>query len=124
MSMKSNVHNSVLYYQDGSGRVRIPISCILTPNHHVRIGKLYILVEGRHISVIKLLGVTDRQGIVYLRILDQQNGQEHVISSTLDPSLQDYNLWWIISNEYIMNFVEDRVMSQLKRTEELLEFDF
>ncbi len=118
--MKSNVQDVISIYDDG--RIMINLDCIIATNHIVRIGELLLFVEDRHVDVVRLIGVRNTDDEVYLTIKDQKTGCVHEISRTLDPD-EKYPIWWVVSYEYILDHIEDRVLGKIKGTE-LLEFDF
>jgi hypothetical protein len=121
--MNTNVqksHNDLIRYFP-NGDVQIKLDNILTPNQIVR--PMHLLkVEGNHMDVIELISVRNTSEMVYLKIKNQKTGHVGEISTVLDRE-NDLFVWWVVSYEYVMNALEDRVIDRIKGTENL-EFEF
>ena len=104
----------ITYYPKGN--VQIFLENILTPDHLVHQNMLLIKVEGTHVDIVNLISVRNTQEMVYLKIKDMKTKHVHEISQRLDHD-ENYFVWWIISYSYINAAVEDRVIGELKGTE-------
>lgn len=125
--MKTNVqninhpHDKVTYFKNGE--VKIDLDNILAPNKILQIGNLLLKVEGSHIDVVKLLGVTNTDQMVYLEIEEMKTGSVHKISTRIDQEAGKYFVWWVVNFDHVLGAIEDRVVDQLKGSE-LWEFDY
>jgi len=122
--MKTNVQSStpILTYLPNE-RVHINLDNILTRNQIVHPEMLLLKIEGRHVDVIKVKKIEDRDGYLYIMIEDQITGRVNNLIQILDHE-NKFFLWWVVSYEYVMNDLENRVCERLTNKGALLEFDF
>ena len=84
---------------------------------------LLLKIEGHFVHGIRVFDVYDENGIVYLRVQDQETGKDYTISHVLDPQVK-YFVWWVVSYDYVMNALGGRVYDKLPNNEGLLEFEY
>jgi len=118
-----NKHANDLIRYLPNGDVQIRLDNILTRNKIVHKNMLLLKVEGRHVDVIKVRNVWDEDGIVHLKVQDNETGKDYTISHVLDPNVK-YFVWWIVSYDYVTNTLGDRSYEKLINEEGLLEFDY
>ncbi len=106
--MKTN--DFIKYYPDGS--VKILLDNILTLDHIVHPNMRVIKKEGSHFDPTKILEIWDDGDYVYLQVQDIKTGKVGELVQILDVG-NSYFLWSILSYDYAMKMMEERIMNRL-----------
>ncbi|MCF8223061.1 MAG: hypothetical protein K9J25_07920 [Bacteroidales bacterium] len=115
--MKQIVQNSpvteklIHYFPDGSAMVLQ--NNIITPNNMIYPDSLYILRERSFYTVVRVKKIWDTEGIVNLKVQDQDgSGRVYNISQVIDPDIK-YFVWYLFELNDIFRVLEDRIMMGL-----------
>ena len=97
---QASSNNKLEYLPNNTVKLDLPF--ILTTEKKLQIGMPYMILDRQHTNAIRLLNVSDTDGIVYLKIQNLQTGEVNTISWNLNYS-GDYWLWSIATLDYIVN---------------------
>jgi hypothetical protein len=91
-------NNKLEYLPNKTVILNLPF--ILTTKKELKIGMPYMFLEGQHINAVRLLKVTDTDGVVYIKIQNLQTLKVYTISWNLNYD-GSYWLWSLTSYSFL-----------------------